>query len=89
MSEKVAREIELLLALPVGWLDQEAPGSATLGESELNECVHTCVTAINKHGLHPDAATYTTLISLVYDYRRLAGKVDDAVLGKLVSLLKR
>jgi hypothetical protein len=90
ISEKVAREIEAKLELPIGWMDQEhAPVPDTLDDQGLTECVTAVATVLRDSSLRPAPATYAQIVSLAYDRYRLTGRIDEAFLQRLVSLLHK
>ena len=87
ISEKVAREIEVKLALPVGWLDQEHNGHGRqIDDAALGECVRAVAAAIRDASLRPDPDTYATLVSLAYEHTKLTGRVEEPYIQKLVRL---
>ena len=89
VSEKVAREIEARVRLPVGWLDQEQVGGGRpLDDQGLAECVRAVASVIRDAGLRPPPETYATLAQLAYEHARLTGVVDEAYIKRLVSLLR-
>ena len=89
VSEKVAREIEGKLGLPLGWLDAEHEGRPTIDDNALAECVRATTTAVREAKAHPSPDTFGTLVGLVYDHYRLLGRVDETFILKLVKLIKR
>lgn len=89
MSERVAREIEGKLSLPVGWMDQDHPaGGQQLNDEALTECVKAVATVLRDAGLRPDPETYGTLVQLVYDRAKLTGRLDEHYIQKLVTLTR-
>lgn len=87
ISEKVAREIEVKLALPVGWLDQEHNGHGRqIDDAALGECVRAVAAAIRDASLRPDPDTYASLVSLAYEHTKLTGRVDEPYILRLVRL---
>ena len=90
VSEKVAREIEGKLALPVGWLDGEHDGQGRqIDDQTLGECVRAVAAAIRDAGLRPDPDTYANLVSLAYEHTKLTGRVDEPYINKLVRLIRK
>ncbi len=87
VSEKVAREIEAKLGLPLGWLDTEHSGQSQPDDTQLAECVRAVASCLRDKGLRPNPETYSQLVALVYDRLRLTGRVDEAYIIKLVGLL--
>ena len=88
VSEKVAREIEVTLTLPLGWLDsRENIGSTQPDDEQLAECVKAVASCLRDKGLRPDPTKYSQLVALVYDRLRLTGRVDEPFIQKLVGLL--
>ena len=88
VSEKVAREIEGKLGLPLGWLDNVHDRRAPVDDTALAECVRATTTAVREARAHPSAETFGTLVGLVYDHYRLLGRVDEAFILKLVKLIQ-
>jgi hypothetical protein len=88
VSEKVAREIEAKLGLAVAWMDVEHAGYEAVDDAALADCVRAVAAALRDAGLRPDPDRYATLVSLVYDRRRLAGRLDEAHVKKLIALVR-
>lgn len=90
VSEKVAREIEGKLALPLGWLDGEHDGQGRqIDDQTLGECVRAVAAAIRDAGLRPDPDAYANLVSLAYEHTKLTGRVDEPYINKLVRLIRK
>lgn len=90
VSEKVAREIEGKLALPLGWLDGEHDGQGRqIDDQTLGECVRAVAAAIRDAGLRPDPDAYANLVSLAYEHTKLTGRVDEPFVNKLVRLIRK
>ena len=89
ISEKVAREIEATLKLPVGWMDQEHPaGGAQLNDQALNEVVRAVATVLRDAGLRPEPEAYGTIVQLAYDRAKLVGRIDEHHIQQLAHLLR-
>lgn len=89
ISEKVAREVEGKLGLPIGWMDQEhAAGGAQLNDEALTEVVRAVATCLRDAGLRPAPDTYATLVQLAYDRVKLTGRIDEAYIQKLIDLAR-
>lgn len=88
ISEKVAREIESKLALPLGWLDQEHTGGRRVDDEMLANCVRAVAAALRDAGIRPDPDKYATLVSLAYDQIRLTGRLEEPYINKLVQLMR-
>ena len=88
VSEKVAREIEGKLGLPLGWLDAEHSGQARVDDEALTQCVLATTTAVREAKAKPAPDTFATLVGLVYDHYRLVGRIDEPYITKLVKLIK-
>lgn len=89
VSEKVAREIEAKLKLPLGWLDQDHPaGAQQLDDEALNDVVRAVATVLRDAGLRPDPETYATLVQLTYDRAKLTGRLDEQFILKLTTLVR-
>ena len=87
VSEKVARDIEKTLGLPVGWLDSERPVGGQPNDDQLAECVRAVASCLRDAGLRPPPETYSQLVALVYDRLRLTGRVDEQFTQKLITIL--
>ncbi len=87
ISEKVAREVEHALGLPLGWMDQEHAGGTRVDDAALGDCVRAVAAALRDENKRPDPEKYGALVSLAYDYMRLTGRVDEAHIKKLVRLI--
>lgn len=89
VSEKVAREMEAKLGLPLGWLDQEHPGHGRqLDDATLSECVRAVATALRDVGHKTTPDQMADLTALVYEHTKLTGRVDEAFINKLVRLTR-
>jgi hypothetical protein len=89
ISEKVARELETKLGLPVGWMDQDHPASGQqLNDQALTEVVKAVATVLRDAGLRPDPETYGTLVQLAYDRAKLTGRIDEQFIIKLTTLAR-
>jgi hypothetical protein len=87
ISEKVARDMEAKLSLPVGWLDQEHTGNGRQVDDEaLSACVRAVAAAIRDAGLNPNPDVYANLVGLAYEHTKLTGRVDETFIIKLVRL---
>jgi hypothetical protein len=90
VSEKVARDMEAKLGLPIGWLDQEHTGRAkAVDEEALSVCVRAVAAALRDVGHNPNPDVYANLVSLAYEHAKLAGRVDETFITKLIGLTKR
>lgn len=90
VSEKVAREIEGKLDLPRGWLDQEHEAGARphVDDAALGQCVRAVAAQIRDAGLNPNPDVYANLVSLAYEHTKLAGRVDESFIKRIVELTK-
>jgi hypothetical protein len=89
ISEKVAREIEAKLGLPVAWMDQDHPtGGQQLNDQALTEVVKAVATVLRDANLRPDPDTYGTLVQLAYDRAKLTGRIDEHYIKTLTTLLR-
>jgi hypothetical protein len=89
VSEKVARDMEAKLGLPIGWLDQEHAGNGRQVDDEtLSACVRAVAAAIRDAGLKPDPDAYANLVGLVYEHTKLTGRVDEPFIQKLIGLIR-
>jgi len=88
VSEKVAREIEAKLALPVGWLDVvQNDGGRAVDDETLSTCVGAVAAAVRDAGLKPNPKVFGNLVSLAYEHTKLSGRVDEAFIQKLVGII--
>lgn len=89
ISEKVAREMETKLGLPLGWMDSEHGGNArTLDDTSLGECVRAVAAALRDVGHRATPDQMADLAALAYEHTKLVGRVDEAFINKLVRLTK-
>lgn len=89
ISERVAREIEGKLGLPVAWMDQDHPaGGQQLNDQALNEVVRAVATVLRDAGLRPAPEAYGTLVQLAYDRAKLTGRIDERHIQQLAELLR-
>jgi hypothetical protein len=88
VSEKVAREIEGKLALPTGWLDQEQSGLPQIDDEALAACVRAVAAALDDLKKRPQPSTFADVVQLVYEHRKLTGRLDEAFIQRVVRLLK-
>lgn len=88
VSEKTAREVEVKLNLPLGWMDRENAQSARPDDSQLAECVRAVASCLRDAGLRPTPETYSKVVALTYDRLRLTGRVEEDYIKKLVGLLR-
>lgn len=89
VSEKVARDMESRLGLPLGWLDQEQAGNhRQLDDETLATCVRAIAAEIRDTGLKPDPDSYANLVGLAYEHARLVGRVDETFIQRIVRLTK-
>jgi hypothetical protein len=89
VSEKVARDMEVKLGLPIGWLDQEHTANVRQVDDEtLAACVRAVAAAIRDAGLKPDPDAYANLVGLVYEHSKLTGRVDEPFIQKLIGLIR-
>lgn len=87
ISEKVARDMEAKLGLPVGWLDQEHTGTTRQVDDEtLSACVRAVAAALRDAGRNPSPDVYANLVGLAYEHARLTGRVGEPFIQKLVEL---
>lgn len=89
ISEKVAREFEVKLGLPLGWLDQEHNGAPrALDDAALGECVRAVAAALRDAGCRATPDQMADLASLAYEHTKLVGRVDEPFINRLVRLTK-
>jgi hypothetical protein len=88
VSEKVAREIEGQLSLPVGWLDQEHAEARQVDNQVLSDCVRAVAAALRDAGHRATPDQMADLAGLAYEHTKLTGRVDETFINKLVRLTK-
>lgn len=89
VSEKVARDVEHKLGLPIGWLDQEHPGNGRqVDDATLSDCVRAAAAAIRDAGRKPDPDAYANLVALAYEHAKLTGRIDETFIKRIVELTK-
>lgn len=88
ISEKVAREMEAKLGLPLGWMDQEHNGTRQLDDEALGACVRAVAAALRDVGHRATPDQMADLAALAYEHTKLVGRVDEAFINKLVRLTK-
>lgn len=88
ISEKVAREIEGKLNLPLGWLDGEQNGNRQVDDSVLGECVRAVAAALRDAGVRGTPDQMADLASLTYEHAKLTGRIDEAFIQRIVRLTK-
>lgn len=89
VSEKVAREMEGKLGLPIGWFDQEHPGNGRqIDDDTLAACVRAVAAEIRDVGHNPSPDVYANLVGLAYEHARLVGRVDEPFIKRIVGLTK-
>jgi hypothetical protein len=90
ISEKVARDMESKLALPIGWLDQEHAGNGRqVDDAVLSDVVRAVAAALRDAGHNPTPDVYANLVSLAYEHAKLTGRVDEPYITKLIGLTRR
>lgn len=90
ISEKVARDMEAKLGLPIGWLDQEHAGNGRqVDDAVITECVRAVAAALRDVGLSPTPENYANLVGLAYEHAKLTGRVDEPFITKLIGLTQR
>lgn len=88
ISEKVARDIEGRLGLPLGWIDTEQGDVPALDDETLATCVRVVSEGIRDANLRPAPDVMATIVALVYDRWRITGQLDEPYLKRLLSLVK-
>lgn len=90
ISEKVARDMEGKLNLPIGWLDQEHAGNGRqVDDAALSACVRAVAAALRDVDHNPSPDIYANLVSLAYEHAKLTGRVDEPFIQKLIGLTRR
>lgn len=88
ISEKVGRDVESKLGLPIGWLDHEQSGAHPVDDEALAACVRAVAAEIRDLGLKPDPDAYANLVGLAYEHTKLLGRVDEPFIKRIVRLAK-
>ena len=86
ISEKVAREVEDILNLPAGWLDQPQPGAQQVDDQTVSDCVRAVSAALGDLGAVATPQRMADLVALAYEHCKLVGRVDENFIIKLVRL---
>lgn len=86
ISEKVAREIESKLNLPLGWLDGEHGSTRTVDNDTLVACVRAVSAAAQGKNLTHD--TMGEIVGMVYEQAKLTGRIDEPFLQRLLRIVK-
>jgi hypothetical protein len=90
ISEKVAREFEGKLDLPIGWLDkadkEHTSKPRPVDDDLLGLCVRAVAGAVRDADRSPNPDVYGTLVALAYEHTKLTGRVDEPFIQKLVRL---
>lgn len=89
ISEKVAREMEGKLGLPLGWMDQEhGDKPRQLDDGALGDCVRAVAAALRDAGHRATPDQMADLAALAYEHTKLVGRVDEPFIQRLVRLTK-
>lgn len=86
ISEKVAREMETALGLPLGWLDTEHGEVRVVDDEALGTCVRAVAAALRDAGHRATPDQLADLTALAYEHTKLTGRVDEGFIKKLVRL---
>lgn len=86
ISEKVAREVEVKLNLPAGWLDTAHSGTGQIDDQAISDCVRAVSAALRDNKVVVSPQRRADLTALAYEHARLVGRVDETYIIKLVRL---
>lgn len=86
ISEKVAREVEVKLNLPAGWLDTAHNPGDQIDDQAISDCVRAVSAALRDQGLVASPQRMADLVALAYEHTKLVGRVDETYIIKLVRL---
>lgn len=91
VTEKAARAIEQKLDMEIGWLDREHTGTITpvrVDQTLITKAVLAVGAALEEHGLQVKPAKFADLVALVYEEAAKTGDVGEALIQRIVRLLK-
>lgn len=89
VSEKVARDIEVKLNLPPGWMDKSHKGSpGQVDTNTLIEVVALVQDLLDGSKLKPPKEKFTEVVNLVYERAQESGQLQTEYARRLVQLLK-
>jgi len=88
VSEKVARQIELDLSLPSGWMDLKHKEPQPLDDAALALCIRAVAAAAEGARMKVPPEKFADVVALAYDNAKLTGGVDEAFINRIVRLLK-
>lgn len=89
VGEKVARQIESVLNLPMGWMDQAH--AARVGDVQpdaLTQCVQAVATVVQDSGARLEPAKFAAIVALIYEHHQQTGDLSEAYINRLVELTK-
>lgn len=89
VSEKVAREIELKLGIPTGWMDHKHKGPPGRPDTGLLiDVVATVKDAIDAAGVRAPRPKIENLVNLVYERAQEEGGLNTDYMRRLIELMK-
>lgn len=91
ISERTARTIESTVGLSEFELDQQIgesiPFNGTAARQLLSDVVRAVGEALDRAQVKPSSKKFAEIVALVYEHSASAGRVDQAYIQHLVSLL--
>jgi hypothetical protein len=91
ITEKTARKFEGQLGLAAGWLDADHDGhqgSQTLDTTMITRVITLVATLVSERSVTVSPGQMAEITSIVYDDAVARGRLDDALAGRIVGLLK-
>lgn len=88
VGERLARSIEEKLGLPTLWLDGQPKAAPRINDDLLAQCLQSVAVAIEESKRKIPSDRQATLATLVYEQASETGKVDQAYVKRLLSLVK-
>lgn len=88
VGERTARQIEIKLGLPHGFMDEAQAEPQPLDEAALANCLRAVSTAVEDAGLKVSPEKFADVVGLAYDSAKTVGAVDERFIQRLVRLLK-
>jgi hypothetical protein len=88
VSEKTAREIEVRLTLPAGWMDHPQKAPTALDTDALLEVVAVVRDILEAEGVKATKAQFAALVELTYEHQIQTGNSPAAYARRLIKLIR-
>lgn len=90
ITEKTARRIEEQLGLAIGWLDVDhtAEQVPAVNQTLVTKVVLVVGATLEDAGLTVSPTKFADLVALVYEEAAKTGQVDEALVQRLIRILK-